>query len=432
MRISFSFLASVFVCALMTTGALAQSQKINARQPEQLATIANAPVAASANVRFLSASQTMDEIARAKSLLKSQPTTSAVSHPSVTLAALDPETSEINLFSVNKDAFLVKGADLQATTQLGRSVLMHVIRANGVNTAVTVKDTATGNPLTPLAVAYPIIRKGAFIETAYYTSTHPALLSPAVVSAGENYVATKLHEAAERLAADGVTISPDILQIAEHLCIVEHTDHQRFLHEDNSAVFPEVLSLYALNQGETFRYSISTAGAGGMIQMIPKTYEGIRQHHPNVGLDTDFERGMSDHINALEAMLLYINETWNYLQGTPEAQDALRSGIATQSELLAAGYNSNPMRLPSYLKNGGTGWRTLIPAETQLYLAIYGSLDRTVDLKGEPTSIADSSTTASDEGSEPRLSSSTSNELVSWINNEVVTASELFLERIFH
>src|SRR5882762_9288736 len=64
-----------------------------------------------------------------------------------------------------------------------------------------------------------------------------------------------------------------------------------------------------------------------------------------------------------------------------ELLDALRSGIATKAELLAAGYNSNPVRLPVYLKNGGAEWRTLIPTETQMYLAIYSSVDKNIDLE---------------------------------------------------
>src|SRR5206468_8743993 len=137
--------------------------------------------------------------------------------------------------------------------------------------------------------------------------------------------------------------------------------------------------LYALNQGETFKYSISSAGAGGMIQMIPRTYEAIRQHHPGIGLEPDFVRGMSNHANALKAMLLYIDDTWKYLDRTTEVQEALRSNTATKAELLAAGYNSNPYRLPTYLSTGGAQWRTLIPAETQMYLAIYKSVDSNVD-----------------------------------------------------
>ena len=120
--------------------------------------------------------------------------------------------------------------------------------------------------------------------------------------------------------------------------------------------------------------------------MIPQTYQAIRQQHPNVPLEADFVTGMRDHSNALAAMLLYMQDTWNGLAASPDVQGALGSGIATQAELVAAGYNSNPTRLPSYLKRGGSEWRTLIPAETQMYLAIYGSLDHLVQLGGATAS----------------------------------------------
>src|SRR6185369_5215341 len=142
------------------------------------------------------------------------------------------------------------------------------------------------------------------------------------------------------------------------------------------------------------RYSVSSAGAGGMIQMIPKTYQAIREHHPNVALDADFVSGMQDHANALKAMLLYINDTWKFLQSSDEVQQALQSGSATKTELLAAGYNSNPYKLPSYLSNGGSAWRSLIPAETQMYLAIYQSVDSNVDFQVGSTHSVVATTTA--------------------------------------
>ena len=303
----------------------------------------------------------------------------------VTVAAFDTTTSQIGIFSLPKTEFLTKDADLSATMQTGAAVRVHVVRANGVNTAVTVADVLTGRQLVPLMVQFPIVKAGTVSEMAYYTSAHPALLSPAVTEAGKTYVRMMLDAAAERLAEDGVTVSPDIVDIAEHLCVVEHTDHKRFMNEDRAVLFPEILSLYALNQSYTYRYSVSTAGAGGMIQMIPRTYEAIRQQHANASLQTDFVSGMRDHANALEAMLLYMNDTWDNLNQNTEVQAALRNGIATKPELLAAGYNSNPMRLPVYLKNGGAEWRTLIPAETQMYLAIYRSIDETIQLGSNST-----------------------------------------------
>ena len=428
MRKIFTFLTGVFVCALVATNTLAQSQEINsASQPDQLTSnVASPSVVASSNLAALSSAQVAEKIADAKQLLRSR---AALTSTSVTLAALDQETSQINIFSVPKDSFLIKGAKLTATTQLGRSVLACVISANGVNTAVTITDVANGRQFVPLVVQYPIVKSGNITETAYYTSAHPALLSAEVISAGNSYVTTTLETAAKHLADNGLSISRDIINIAEHLVIVEHTDHRRFLNEDRTKIYPEILSLYALNQGDTFRYSVSSAGAGGMIQMIPRTYEGIRQQHPAMDLATDFVSGMRNHANALEAMLLYINDTWNYLQKQDEVQNALRNGVANKSELLAAGYNSNPMRLPLYLKNGGAGWRTLIPAETQMYLSIYSSVDSNVQFSRQaaPEVAADDSLTRTTPVA-AKLNPVTV--LMSWLSDELETRGRAVLSSI--
>lgn len=371
MRKIITFLMGIFVCA-----AAANAQELNTNLPSE--SLAEAGVLASGNdssVSF-SAVEINEKIAAAKDLLKSQAGPQSLS--TVKLALFDPTSSQTDFLSLTKDVFLLKNADFFGTTVNGRAVRLHVVRANGVNTAVTVTDNATKRGLLPLVVQFPIEKKGTLKETAYYSSAHPALVSPAVINSGQTYVTSMLDRAAATLGEKGVVVDPEIVTIAQHLVIVEHTDHQRFLNEDHKALFPEILSLYALNQDNTFNYSVSTAGAGGMIQMIPRTYESIRQQHPGIDLEPDFVTGMRDHANALKAMLLYMNDTWSKLQESAEVQDAMRNGLATKPELLAAGYNSNPLRLPTYLKNGGSEWRSLIPAETRMYLAIYASVDSNV------------------------------------------------------
>jgi hypothetical protein len=202
------------------------------------------------------------------------------------------------------------------------------------------------------------------------------------VRAGGDYVRERLDEATRKLATLGERIDPAVVDVAERLCHVEHTDHKRFLSEDSAALFDEIRTLYALNAGDTYRYSVSSAGAGGMVQMIPPTYEGIREQHPRAALKTDFVEGMRDHANATQAMLLYMQDTWDYLRKQEEVAAALDGGQATQAELLAAGYNSNPMRLPKYLARGGSAWRTLIPEETKMYLRIYAAVEANVDFDG--------------------------------------------------
>jgi len=271
-------------------------------------------------------------------------------------------------------------------TSLGTQVTLRVVRANGVNTAVTAVD-AGGRSLTPLLVEFPIEKGGVFRETAYYTSAHPALLSPELTLAGQAYVRSMVDMAAKRLQEKGVIISPQIVDVAERLCLVEHVDHDRFRNENRKALFDEIYSLYALNDLDTYRYSVSFAGAGGMVQMIPWAYNLERQRHPSVGLMTDFVNGMRTHSNALQAMLLYMQDTWKELTASEDVQLALANKTATPSEILAAGYNSNAAKLPSYLRRGGNGWRSLIPRETQMYLQIYKAVDSMVPMKSRTNAL---------------------------------------------
>jgi hypothetical protein len=333
--------------------------------------------------RPLSVNKFREQVAEAQRLLKSRLKLTSMTPNTafVTVAALEPDSSKIHLLSVPKEMFLTRGAEVLLTTAQGLNVRLQIVRPNYVNTAVVVSEAATGKQLTPLVVEYPIEKFGSFREMAYYTSAHPALLSPEVVRQGQGYVHTMLDLAAQRLKDRGKFISPALLDIAERLCVVEHVDHDRYRREDRTALFNEVYGLYALNQLDTFRYSVSTAGAGGMVQMIPATYQMMRSAHPGVGLNPDFVLGMRNHGNALEAMLLYMQDTWDGMAFDPDITAAIANHNATQAELVAAGYNSNPARLPLYLRRGGTAWRSLIPRETQMYLQIYQSLEGLVQFK---------------------------------------------------
>ncbi|MDT5269021.1 MAG: hypothetical protein QOH49_1207 [Acidobacteriota bacterium] len=330
-----------------------------------------------------SLSKFRERVGEAQRLLKSRLTlTSSTPNTAfVTLAVLEEGSSKIHTLSLPKETFLQLGADVLLTTTQGLNVRFQVVRSNYVNTAVVVSEAATGKQLTPLIVEYPIEKFGRFREMAYYTSAHPALVSPEVTKHGQSYVRNMLDLAAQRLKAKGKIISPETVDIAERLCLVEHVDHDRFRREDRKRLYEEVYALYSLNELDTYRYSVSSAGAGGMVQMIPSTYQMVRSAHPAVGLNPDFVAGMRNHGNALEAMLLYMQDTWNGLALDPDVLDALANKTATRAELASAGYNSNPARLPLYLRRGGTAWRTIIPRETQMYLQIYSSVEGLMQYK---------------------------------------------------
>lgn len=304
----------------------------------------------------------------------------------VTVAALDRETSKTHFVTLSKEIFLKKGSELNTVTSLGTNVNVKIIRANGVNTAVTIV-TPEGKALAPLIVEFPIEKGGTFKELAYYTSAHPELLSRDLVRAGQSYVRNMLDLAAKRLSEKGVAISPDLIDIAERLCVVEHVDHGRFRDENRIALYDEIYSLFALNELDTYRFAVSSAGAGGMVQMIPWAYNLQRTRYPGIGLMPDFVSAMRNHGNALQAMLLYMKDVWADLEANDEVQYALSAKLATKTELMAAGYNSNAAKLPGYLKRGRDNWKNLIPRETQMYLAIYKSFDSLVPLPSRASNV---------------------------------------------
>jgi hypothetical protein len=363
------------------------SSGISTQQPANVQSTPSVPAAtpiSDLTYRSLTFSQIKSKIAEAKRQMQTRPiatasTNSPMSGESVRVAFHDWRTNEIDYLVIDKESFLSVSLEKIATSQNGRQIRVRTIRGNGVNTPLILIDEK-GETQLPLLVQYPVVREGKYIETAYYMSTHPGLVTPEVVNAGRLYVRNVIEIARDRLKEKGIVINAKLADIAERLATVEHIDHMRFRTEPHANIFNDVFTLYALNEGQTYRYSVSSAGAGGMVQMIPSTYRMVRSWHPNVPLIPDFVEGMRNHVNASQAMLLYMQRTWNDLIASPTVADAFSSGIAKQEQLMAAGYNSNPARIAGYINRGGENWTSLIPRETKIYLQIYDSIERNVPM----------------------------------------------------
>jgi hypothetical protein len=226
-------------------------------------------------------------------------------------------------------------------------------------------------------VKYPIIKGGDLKEMAYYTPAHRSLQGHNFSKIGEEYIEKTLTQASGMLKKNGYDVPDKVRRMAKLLCIVEHIDHQRFRSEEPASLFSEVLTLYALNRDNCYRYSVSSAGAGGMVQMIPSTYREIKNSFPQVSLINGFEDGMINHVNAAQAMLLYLRRYSQYFLEQEIVQNAIQTKLATVEELMAAGYNSNPVRVPTKLSHGDD-WKYALPRETQIYLSILHSLDSSV------------------------------------------------------
>lgn len=375
----------------------AQPTPIIVGQPKPANTVSNpSPIAASpvilaeprrvtTPVRTLAFRDMKSKIAEAKRIMQTRPLSTALSGnmyegvETVRVAFNDTTTNNIDFVVMTKETFLSVDGEKQVTSEAGKTLFTRTIRGNGVNTPITLVDE-DGVAHLPLMVQYPRVEKGKYLETAYYMSTHPGIITPEVVAAGRIYVRNVIEIARDRLKGHGISVEPKIADIAERLAAVEHVDHMRFKTEPHKDIYNDVYTLFALNEGQTYRYAVSSAGAGGMVQMIPSTYRMVRAKFSNVPLMPDFVEGMRDHVNASQAMLLYMQWTWEDLKSRPAINEAMLTGIATQEQLMAAGYNSNPARLSGYITRGGQGWTNLIPKETQMYLQIYASVERHVPM----------------------------------------------------
>ena len=342
----------------------------------------NNPTSYNSTYRSMSFGQLKSRIAEARRQMQARPmptalTDSFLATDVIRIAFYDWKAQKIDYAVMTKETFLTVDTDTTTISSNGRTVTIRTVRGNGVNTPVFILDEA-GQTHLPLLVQYPIEKGGRHVETAFYISTHPGLVTPEVVNAGKMYVRNTIDIAREKLREKGIYIQPRIADIAERLSAVEHIDHQRFRTEYHPNIYNDVYALFALNEGDTYRYSVSSAGAGGMVQMIPSTYRMVRSRYYNVNLMPDFVEGMRNHVNATQAMLLYMQWTWNDLMTSSAIINALESGVVADYQLMAAGYNSNPARLAGYINRGGENWTSLIPRETKIYLQIYDSMNRFV------------------------------------------------------
>ena len=332
----------------------------------------------------LSFRQIKSKIEEAKRQMLSRPVSTALTNSFldtevIRIAFYDYTTAKVDYLVTTKTDFLQTDSGVLILSANGKYVTLRTVRANGVNTPVMIVDAQNLAQL-PLLVQYPVEKYGRLTETAYYISTHPGIVTPEVVGAGKIYVRNTLDAARANLQKKGVFISPQVADAAERLSIVEHVDHERFRSEYALNIFNDIYALYALNETQTYRYSVSSAGAGGMVQMIPSTYYMVRSRYYNAALMPDFVEGMRNHVNAATAMLLYMQMTWSDLISNETIYSAIENKIATPTELMSAGYNSNPARLAGYIKRGGASWKYLIPRETQIYLQINAAMDRFVPI----------------------------------------------------
>ncbi len=241
--------------------------------------------------------------------------------------------------------------------------IVSVRRENGINTDFACVLPAGGKVL---AVKYPVSNEGnrfgvgdPVIE-AVYTPYSAEIKTEEIIKAGIEVQERFVHKAYSRLKDKAIfsfafpgrkavdVIPRDVLQV---LLMNEHIDPGEFKSPGLArALVERVLTVIATNEESAYAYSVSSAGARGLVQMIPSTYYLIANKYPAAGLMRDFARGMADPVNAVMAQILLCDSDWQAIR--------TRSEILPEriGPYLAAAYNGGVGRVLSMLTHSESDW----------------------------------------------------------------------------
>ncbi len=227
-----------------------------------------------------------------------------------------------------------------------------------------------------------------------YIPYSPTLQTPEMIESGKQYLDTITTKAFNALDQAKVKshVLPDSLitslmsaEFIKNIATIEHIDPQEFaLSDDNGKALTErILTIIGANRELAFRYTGSPAGANGLAQFIAPTYRSMIAQYPEAKLIKNYMLGMADHVNAIEAMVLFFDSHKKTI-GTAINQPEIIKELGITEEMLAAAYNGGPTRVVRSLNKYGLAWfsaqsdiapkKTIFPAETLQYISKFSAI----------------------------------------------------------
>ena len=241
--------------------------------------------------------------------------------------------------------------------------ILSMRRENGINSDISCIDPAGGKVV---AVKYPVPNEnnrfgpGDAVIPAVYTPYSAEIKTEEVIKKGIDVQNGFIEKAYSRLKERGVlsrafagrrvvdVIPKDVLRV---LLLNEHIDPSEFKSAGLTRPLAErVLTVIGTNRDKAYAYSISSAGARGLVQMIPSTYSLLLNRYPAAALKADFHTGMGDPANAVMAQVLLCDSDWESIKARSD-MPAERVG-----PYLAAAYNGGVGRVLSVLTHDQTDW----------------------------------------------------------------------------
>ena len=241
--------------------------------------------------------------------------------------------------------------------------ILSMRRENGINSDIACLDPPGGKVV---AVKYPVSNEGNrfgpgdLVIEAVYTPYSAEIKTEDVIKRGIEVQNGFIEKAYAHLHDRGVlsrafpgrrvvdVIPKDILRV---LLLNEHIDPSEFKSAGVTRPLVErVLTVIATNRDKAYAYSISPAGARGLVQMMPSTYSLLLGRYPAAGLKSSFATAVADPINAVMSQVLLCDSDWESIRARTDLP------VERVGPYLAAAYNGGVGRVLTVLSNDEMQW----------------------------------------------------------------------------
>jgi len=336
-----------------------------------------------------------DAIVHAKHLLASAEIgTSTVGGRQAVLAVWNPlhGKNDLRLVHVRDGVATTPGYTVKVVPMNGLPPGPDMDPYNGANTRYAVLE-----PEDSFVLAIKTNTKS--VPGAIYVPYNPAYQTPEIVRAGREYIESIIRAAERRIFRNDVRsrINPSKLiteiidgdSLSEHsldadarvlltLIADEHIDKDEYAVRGAGWTTDKVFVTLALNRESTYRFAVSSAGAGGLAQFIPSTYKDVRTRYPNAALPESFEEAMRDHEHSAVAQFCLIDRM---LKALVESGQRIPRDKLLLGQYLAVSYNAGEHRGTPWLrehtnmcikKKRRCRYRHGLPDETATYIKKYG------------------------------------------------------------